>query len=87
MTRRKLLQQGLELVKSTFHGLGREMNHTYVSAAVVNDEPEQFVHFDKDPVLHYQISTYPGRRLPHVWLRRRIPNEPLISTIDLAGGG
>ncbi|KAG5800709.1 hypothetical protein H9Q69_000268 [Fusarium xylarioides] len=39
-----------------------------------------------DPILHYDASTYPGCRLPHVWLNTSVPSEP-VSTIDLAGHG
>ena len=40
----------------------------------------------EDPVLHYQPSTRPGTRLPHVWLNKAVPATP-TSTIDLAGRG
>ena len=39
-----------------------------------------------DKVLDYMPNTYPGRRLPHVWLSAAIP-AGLTSTIDLAGHG
>jgi hypothetical protein len=83
-TRRKLLQKGLEQARTIYHSLGREMNQLYSSTAIVNEEPGPFEPI-QDPVKHYQKSTYPGRRLPHVWLRHLIPDKPLISTIDLAG--
>lgn len=60
------------------------MNQLYSSTAIVNEESGPFEPIP-DPVKHYQKSTYPGRRLPHVWLRHLIPDKPLISTIDLAG--
>ncbi|KAM7212283.1 FAD binding domain containing protein [Rhypophila decipiens] len=41
----------------------------------------------EDPILYHQASTYPGRRLPHVWLNKAVPERPPISTIDLAGRG
>jgi hypothetical protein len=82
--RRKLLQKGLKYASTIYHSLGREMNQLYKSMAIVNEESGPFIPI-QDPVKHYQKSTYPGRRLPHVWLRQLIPDKPLISTIDLAG--
>lgn len=32
------------------------------------------------------MTTYPGSRLPHVWLTGKVPNQK-ISTIDLSGFG
>jgi hypothetical protein len=83
-SRRKLLRRGLGQASTIYHSLGREMNQLYSSTAIVSEEPGPFVPI-QDPVKHYQKSTYPGRRLPHVWLRHRIPDKALISTIDLAG--
>ncbi|KAM7201258.1 FAD binding domain containing protein [Rhypophila sp. PSN 637] len=40
-----------------------------------------------DPILYHQASTYPGRRLPHVWLNKAVPERPPISTINLSGHG
>jgi hypothetical protein len=53
------------------------------------DEAEPYVSFGRaaeDAVLYYEPSTYPGCRLPHVWLNKTLPEEP-VSTIDLAGNG
>ena len=54
-------------------------SHRYRSAAVVRDgtpEPE----FTRDPELYYHPTTWPGARLPHVWLehgrRARSPPRP-----------
>ena len=50
-----------------FDAHGVEMNQRYRSNAIVTDgipEPE----FTKDAELHYQPTTWPGARLPHVWL-------------------
>jgi hypothetical protein len=84
--RRKNLRHGVESMQSEYHGLGREMNHQYRSSAIIN-ERDPFVPFDRDPVLYYQRSTYPGRRLPHVWLKAKVDGGQFISTIDLAGKG
>jgi hypothetical protein len=42
--------------------------------------------FDTDPLEHYHPTTYPGSRLPHVWLSKSVPSEA-VSTVDLAGKG
>ncbi|KAF2768274.1 hypothetical protein EJ03DRAFT_344064 [Teratosphaeria nubilosa] len=73
-----------------FHGLGVEMNQHYESNGIYAcDEREPF-RYDgpsaSDPILYHMRSTYPGRRLPHAWLNKAIPQTP-VSTIDLAGHG
>ena len=63
------------------------MNQRYESSAVyVKDEADARRPPPEDAVLEHQITTYPGSRLPHVWLNKRTPVEP-ISTIDLAAHG
>lgn len=84
--RRKRLREAIQNVKLEFHGLGREMNHVYSSSAVINDESAP-IQVDEKDSLYHRPSTYPGHRLPHVWLSRRISDEPLMSTIDLVGKG
>jgi hypothetical protein len=42
--------------------------------------------FDTDPLEHYHPTTYPGSRLPHVWLSKSVPSKA-VSTVDLAGHG
>ena len=77
--------QGMEYERG---GLGAEMNQRYDSPAIyLDDEPEAYPSFDQDPILHHQRSTYPGSRLPHVWLNKTIPTRKPISTHDLAGHG
>lgn len=67
-------------------GIGTEMNQLYQSNAILSsDEAASFQH-TVDPITHYDVSTYPGKRLPHVWLTTPIPSA-LISTHDLAGKG
>jgi 2-polyprenyl-6-methoxyphenol hydroxylase-like FAD-dependent oxidoreductase len=89
-SRRKELQAAIKGTSHEFHGLGIEMNQLYTGPGVYAvDEPVPFKLEGRaaiDPVLHYMPSTYPGRRLPHVWLNKRCPVEP-ISTVDLAGKG
>ncbi|CAG9955822.1 unnamed protein product [Clonostachys rosea f. rosea IK726] len=73
-----------------FHGLGVEMGQQYSGNAIyAADESEPFHLAGKvaeDPVLFYSPNTYPGFRLPHVWLNKAVPTTP-TSTIDIAGHG
>ncbi len=67
-----------------FDAHGVEMNHRYRSAAIADDgQPEPA--FDRDRELHYQATTWPGARLPHVWLHTADGRK--ASTLDLAGKG
>lgn len=88
--RRKLLKERLEDMQHETHALGIEMNQLYISPAIyTHDEPEPYTPSDRealDSVLYHHPSTYPGRRLPHVWLNTVIPG-PLVSTLDVAGKG
>ncbi|KUI53234.1 2,4-dichlorophenol 6-monooxygenase [Cytospora mali] len=84
--RRQAFQEGIEATSTEVHGIGIEMNQQYLSNAVYLDDEGPAPPLPKDPVKDLQISTYPGRRLPHAWLNKRIP-EKKISTIDLAGHG
>ncbi|KAK3314863.1 FAD binding domain-containing protein [Apodospora peruviana] len=90
VVRASMIRDALESVKHEFNGLGMEMNQLYTGAGIyVTDEEEPFKltgEAEKNAILHHQPSTYPGRRLPHAWLNKAIPQKP-ISTIDLAGGG
>jgi 2,4-dichlorophenol 6-monooxygenase len=60
------------------------MNHRYRSGAIVTDgTPEPA--FGRDPELHFQCTSWPGARLPHVWLYAADGRK--ASTLDLAGQG
>jgi hypothetical protein len=86
--RREKLRDAVKYTEHEFGGIGIEMNQRYESSAVIlTDEKEARHPPPEDPVLQYQLSTYPGSRLPHAWLNKRIPEEAPISTIDLAGHG
>jgi 2,4-dichlorophenol 6-monooxygenase len=41
--------------------------------------------YERDPQLYYQATSWPGARLPHVWLHAA--NGRKASTLDLAGKG
>ena len=66
-----------------FNAHGVEMNQRYVSAAVVPDGTREPA-WARDPELYYQATTFPGARLPHVWLER---GGERVSSLDLVGQG
>jgi 2,4-dichlorophenol 6-monooxygenase len=81
---REQLRAALELKNYEFNAHGVELGQRYASGAVVSDgtpEPE----YDRDPELYYHPTTWPGARLPHVWLGDRDGHK--VSTHDLAGKG
>ncbi|KIW92098.1 uncharacterized protein Z519_07082 [Cladophialophora bantiana CBS 173.52] len=82
--RRADLQAALRLINREEHGLGIEMNQRYTSSAVHKSDQGPQPTFDSDPLEHYHPTTYPGARVPHVWLSRTVPSKA-ISTYDLAG--
>ncbi|KAK0642393.1 2,4-dichlorophenol 6-monooxygenase [Lasiodiplodia hormozganensis] len=88
--RRQRLQEAFEHTKHEYQGLGIEMNQVYAgSTAVVTDgvAGDDGLAAVADPLFDYAPSTYPGRRLPHVWLSKPVPDDGLISTHDVAGKG
>jgi hypothetical protein len=84
---RQELADALRLINREEHGLGIEMNQRYTSSAVHKSDQGAMPMFTTDPLEYYHPTTYPGARLPHVWLTRTIPDQKHISTIDLAGKG
>jgi 2,4-dichlorophenol 6-monooxygenase len=81
---REQLRAALELKNYEFNAHGVELGQRYASGAVVPDgtpEPE----YTRDPELYYHPTTWPGARLPHVWLGDRAGHK--VSTHDLAGKG
>jgi hypothetical protein len=86
--RRQNFHDAIEGAIREWEGLGVEMNQRYASIGIVfEDEDTEYPLFEKDPILHHQRTTYPGSRLPHVWLNTTIPSKAPISTHDLAGHG
>lgn len=86
--RRKRLNDAIDGTAHEFHGIGVEMNHRYAGGAVVaDDETASPPAWPEDSVLHHRPSTYPGSRLPHAWLNKRMPMKAHTSTHDLAGHG
>ena len=84
--RRERLAKALRAIDREEHGLGIEMNQRYTSSAVYQADQGRWPEFTRDPMAHYDPTTYPGARLPHVWLGNHVPSK-YISTIDLAGKG
>lgn len=84
--RRQAFQRAIEGTTTEFHGLGVEMNQRYASDAVYLADQGPPPPPPEDGIRTHHITTYPGRRLPHVWLNTRSPGQRL-STIDLAGHG
>jgi 2,4-dichlorophenol 6-monooxygenase len=77
------LRKALELKDYEFNAHGVELGQRYASGAVLPDgtaEPAP----TRDPELYYHPTTWPGARLPHVWLGR---DGRRTSTHDLAGKG
>ena len=60
------------------------MNQRYKSRAVVTDGQAEPA-FELDAELHYQPTTWPGARIPHVWLFDAAGGQH--STLDLSGHG
>jgi 2,4-dichlorophenol 6-monooxygenase len=82
---REAIRKAIAFKKYEFDAHGVEMNQRYRSSAIVTDgqiEPA----FVLDADLHYQPTTWPGARLPHVWLYRRDTGAE-VSTLDLCGHG
>jgi hypothetical protein len=80
------MQDALKLINREEHGLGIEMNQRYDSTAVHKSDQGPMPEFATDPLEYYHATTYPGARVPHVWLSLTIPTKP-VSTYDLAGKG
>lgn len=67
-----------------FDAHGVDLNHRYRSDAIVTDgQPEPA--YTRDPELYHEQTTWPGARLPHVWVYGRDGHK--ASTLDLAGQG
>jgi 2,4-dichlorophenol 6-monooxygenase len=81
---RAAIREAIAFKKYEFDAHGVEMNQRYASGAVVTDgqvEPA----FQLDAELHYQPTSWPGARLPHVWVFDDKGNK--VSTLDLCGKG
>ena len=82
---RAAIREAIAFKKYEFDAHGVEMNQRYRSQAVETDgqiEPA----FEMDAELHYQPTTWPGARIPHVWLFDHTTGDK-HSTLDLCGKG
>ena len=80
---REALLNAMELKDYEFNAHGVELGQRYASGAVVGDgTPEPA--YTRDRELYYHPTTWPGARLPRVWLGR---DGHKVSTHDLAGKG
>jgi 2,4-dichlorophenol 6-monooxygenase len=81
---REALRKAIAFKNYEFDCHGVEMNQRYASGAVVTDgQPEPA--FTQDRQLHYAPTTWPGARLPHVWVFDGAGRKQ--STLDLCGRG
>ncbi len=81
---REALRKAIAFKKYEFDCHGVEMNQRYASNAVVAENttpPGEGI----DMELHYVPTTWPGARLPHVWVFDRQGKQH--STLDLTGRG
>ena len=60
--------------RKTNEMLGAELGYRYVGSPVIADEPGGPEHLFRD----YVPTTWPGARLPHVWVRDRTPVQDLL---------
>jgi 2,4-dichlorophenol 6-monooxygenase len=82
---RAAIREAIAFKKYEFDAHGVEMNQRYKSDAVVTDgqmEPA----FELDAELHYQPTTWPGARIPHVWLFDRNGESTRRSILSERGG-
>ena len=81
--RRKQLHEAIAHKSYEFNCHGVELNQRYASRAIVPDgSPEPA--WQRDRELYYQATTWPGARVPHVWVEHAGIRK---STIDLVGHG
>ncbi|MEM1361806.1 MAG: FAD-dependent monooxygenase [Pseudomonadota bacterium] len=81
---RTAIRDAIAFKKYEFDAHGVEMNQRYRSSACVADgqlEPQ----FELDAELHFQPTTWPGARIPHVWVFDA--NGDKHSTLDICGNG
>ncbi|MEM0949649.1 MAG: FAD-dependent monooxygenase [Pseudomonadota bacterium] len=82
---REAIRKAIAFKKYEFDAHGVEMNQRYSSDAIETDgqiEPA----FELDEELHYQPTTWPGARVPHVWVYDHDTGDE-YSSLDLCGKG
>lgn len=78
---RQKLREAIALKAYEFDAHGVEMNQRYRSAAIICDGLDEPA-WERDQELYYHPTTWPGARLPHVWLTC---GGHRVSTLDVAG--
>ncbi len=81
--RREALDKAIAAKSYEFNCLGVEMGPRYASTAVVSDGSPAPA-YTRDPELYYHPTTWPGARIPHVWLEK---DGQKVSSLDLVGRG
>jgi 2,4-dichlorophenol 6-monooxygenase len=81
---REALRAEMEFKKYAFDCHGVEMNQRYTSGAIVTDGQAEPA-YAQDRKLHDAPTTWPGARLPHVWVFDAQWGKH--STLDLCGHG
>lgn len=81
--RRANLYRAIRQKNYEFNCHGVELNNRYASGAVVSDGTAEPA-YNRDAELYYHPTTWPGARLPHVWVSR---DGEQVSTKDLVGKG
>jgi 2,4-dichlorophenol 6-monooxygenase len=81
---RAALRKAIAFKKYEFDCHGVEMNQRYVSGAIKADGQKEPA-FPQDKEMHYAPTTWPGARLPHVWVFDTAGKQH--STLDITGKG
>jgi 2,4-dichlorophenol 6-monooxygenase len=81
---REALRKAIAFKKYEFDCHGVEMNQRYKSGAVIADGTKE-PGTETDLELHYFPTTWPGARLPHVWVFDKDGQQH--STLDITGHG
>lgn len=82
---RDALNRALALKDTEHNAHGTEMNHRYVSNAVIPDDAAGDEVWARDRGLYLQATTRPGAKVPHVWLTDESGHKH--STLDATGHG
>ena len=84
---REALRKAVDLKHYEFNAHGVDMNHRYVSDAVVVEPGDEPPVVDRDPELHAITTSFPGHKVPHAWFRSGPHGEEVLATLDLVGHG
>ncbi|MDA8278052.1 MAG: FAD-dependent monooxygenase [Actinomycetota bacterium] len=84
LSRRQRLVDAFDLKDYEFNAHGVELGQRYRSSGVAGDGSEE-PPYVRDPELYYHPTTFPGARLPHVWVVDEAQQK--VSTHDICGKG